>query len=85
MTYEELTNKINKAKEDYYQTGRSELTDTEYDRLVSQAEKLGYIESVGAAPVKEIPTIRHEHPMLSLDKVHTQKEIDTFTAYNLAC
>ena len=78
MTYEELINKINKAKEDYYQTGRSELTDAEYDRLVSQAEKLGYIESVGAAPVKEIPTIRHEHQMLSLDKCHTIKDVEKF-------
>ena len=78
MTYEELINKINRAKEDYYQSGRSELTDAEYDKLVSQAEKLGYIESVGAAPVKEIPTIRHEHPMLSLDKCHTIKDVEKF-------
>lgn len=78
MTYEELINKIAKAKKDYYQSGRSELTDAEYDRLVSQAEKLGYIESVGAAPVKEIPTIRHEHPMLSLDKCHTIKDVEKF-------
>ena len=78
MSLDELIKEINQAKEDYYSIGRSKYTDREYDLMVSQAEKLGYIESVGAAPVKEIPTIKHEHLMLSLDKVHTKKEIDDF-------
>lgn len=78
MSLDELIKEINQAKEDYYSTGRSKYTDREYDLMVSQAEKLGYIESVGAAPVKEIPTIKHEHLMLSLDKVHTAEEIKKF-------
>lgn len=69
-TLQELINQIKYAKEQYYTTGRSPLTDLEYDRLVSQAEKLGYIETVGSKPVKEIPEIKHEHLMLSLDKCH---------------
>ena len=78
MNLNELTEKIKKAKLDYYQTGRSELTDAEYDRLVEQAEKLGYVETVGVAPVDYIEKIRHEHPMLSLDKCHSVAEIKKF-------
>ena len=82
VKYEEIVKTIKKAKTDYYQTGRSELTDAEYDRLVSAAEKLGYIETVGAAPVDDIKKITHEHPMLSLDKCHTVAEIKKFIKNN---
>ena len=77
-SYNDIVKKINKAKTDYYQTGRSELTDKEYDRLVSIAEKYGYTETVGAAPVDHIEKITHEHPMLSLDKCHTIDEVLEF-------
>lgn len=76
----EIYNRIQKAKQDYYQTGRSELSDFEYDRLIVQAEKLGIIDTVGAKPVKSIPVIKHDHLMLSLDKVHTVNEITDFVA-----
>ena len=75
---EDLKQKIAAAKEAYYSSGTSPYSDYEYDLMVSQAEKLGYIETVGSAPVKEIPTITHEHPMLSLDKVHTVEELKDF-------
>lgn len=78
MKYQELVDKINSAKAAYYQTGRSELSDAEYDRLVAQAEKLGYIETVGSKPVDNINKIAHEHPMLSLDKCHTIDEAQKF-------
>lgn len=78
MTYDEMIRKIKDAKTAYYQTGRSELTDAEYDRMVYQATKLGYIETVGAAPVDSIDKITHEHPMLSLDKCHTTDEVIKF-------
>ena len=74
----ELEQKIAAAKEAYYTTGTPLMSDRDYDILVSQAEKLGYIETVGAAPAKNIPVIKHEHPMLSLDKVHTAKEVSEF-------
>lgn len=82
MNYGELIYKIEKAKMDYYQTGRSELSDAEYDSLVEQAEKLGYVETVGAAPVDHIDKIEHEHPMLSLDKCHTVAEVKKFVGNN---
>lgn len=82
MTYEEIIKTIERAKSDYYQTGRSSLSDTEYDKLVEQAKKLGYIDVVGAAPVDHIEKITHEHPMLSLDKCHTTGEISKFVGRN---
>jgi len=76
--YDDLIGKINKAKEDYYQYGTSMLTDQEYDALVAEAERMGYSETVGAAPVDDIAKIKHEHPMLSLDKCHSTDEIIQF-------
>ena len=78
MTYEKIIKQIEKAKADYYQTGRSALTDAEYDRLVDTASRMGYKETVGAAPVDSIKKITHEHPMLSLNKCHTINEIQAF-------
>ena len=78
MNYKGLIDKINSAKAAYYQTGRSDLTDAEYDHLVQVAEKLGYVETVGSKPVKNIATISHEHPMLSLDKCHSVDEVLKF-------
>ena len=77
-TLTEMIKRVTRAKEDYYKTGRSELSDAEYDRLVEQAEKLGYVETVGATPVDNIEKITHEHPMLSLDKCHTIDEVGKF-------
>ena len=69
---------IKESKELYYNTGRSTLTDAEYDKLVEEAAKLGYKETVGANPVDSINKIEHEHKMLSLDKCHTAKEVSDF-------
>ena len=74
----EIIDQINEAKRLYYTTGRSPLTDYEYDELVKQAESLGYVETVGTAPVNNIEKITHDHLMLSLDKCHTVDEISKF-------
>ena len=75
---EELTKQIEECKEAYYNGGKSPLEDEVYDRLVSKAIALGYIDYVGSKPAKQIPTIKHNHPMLSLDKVHTVAEVNKF-------
>lgn len=74
----EILKIIKKAKNDYYLTGRSELTDKQYDDLVEEAEKLGYHETVGTSPVDNINKIKHEHQMLSLNKAHTGEEVKKF-------
>jgi len=78
MNYNDLVGKILKAKEDYYNYGKSQLTDQEYDALVIQAERLGYVETVGASPVDHIDKIQHQHPMLSLNKIHSEFEVKKF-------
>lgn len=78
MNYNDLVGKILKAKEDYYNYGTSQLTDQEYDTLVVQAKRLGYVETVGASPVDHIEKIKHQHSMLSLDKIHSEFEIKKF-------
>lgn len=75
---DELVKKIKEAKDAYYQTGRSPYSDSEYDAMVEEAASLGYIDYVGAGPVDDIEKITHEHPMLSLDKAHTENEISEF-------
>ena len=74
----EILKIIKKAKNDYYLTGRSELTDKQYDDFVEEAEKLGYHETVGTPPVDNINKIKHEHQMLSLNKAHTSEEVKKF-------
>ena len=81
MNYQEMVEKIKLAKKSYYGDGKVIMTDAEYDRLVEQAERLGYIETVGSAPVDSIAKITHEHPMLSLDKCHTIQEIKDFIGF----
>lgn len=78
MTYTEIVDKINEAKEAYYNSGSPIMSDWEYDQLLAKSEKLGYIEKVGAAPADNINKIKHEHPMLSLAKCHSVEEIEKF-------
>ena len=54
MTYTEIVNKINEAKEAYYNSGSPIMSDWDYDRLLDKARKLGYTEEVGASPVDNI-------------------------------
>lgn len=75
---EELTKQIEECKEAYYNGGKSPLTDVQYDALVRKASYLGYIDYVGSRPANSIPTIKHEHLMLSLDKVHSVGEVKKF-------
>lgn len=76
--YNELIELLKKASDAYYNSGRTIMSDSEYDKLAERAKNLGYIESVGSEPVSELPKIKHEHPMLSLNKVHTIEEVEKF-------
>lgn len=84
-----LINKLNKAAELYYNSGQSFLSDKEYDALLAQLDKMeketGIVypnsptQKVGYEIISNIPKVKIEPiPMLSLRKVHTQKEIDDF-------
>lgn len=85
----ELINKLNEAAELYYNYGTSPLTDKEYDILLNQLkeeeERTGIIYSnsptqkVGAPVLNEQRKINIiDRPMLSLEKIYSQEEIDDF-------
>ena len=77
MTRDELKEKINKAKFAYYNTDNPIISDKEYDNLI---KKYGEEPSVGAPVLNSIKKIRIiDKPMLSLDKVHNEKEIISFS------
>ena len=76
-----IINQINAAKQAYYNSGSPIMSDWDYDRLLEKARKLGYTEDVGASPVDNIEKIEHEHPMLSLDKIHSIDEIKKFLTH----
>ena len=82
----ELVKELNKASEDYYNFGTSNLTDKEFDEKLEQLKKLekemGLVYSnspthkVGAPVLGSIKKVKIQgRPMLSLDKVHSIEEI----------
>ncbi len=82
----------------YYVEARPEIGDADYDKLYRELEQLekenpqwaapdSPTQRVGGAPLKEFKQVRHEPPMMSLDKVHSKGELgdfDTFLRKQLA-
>lgn len=86
----ELINELNKASELYYNGQESFLTDKEFDikleelKKLEQKQKIIYSNSptvnVGAPVLTELNKVQiKDKPMLSLDKVHSAKEIVNFS------
>ena len=88
----DMINKLNDASIAYYK-GNPIMTDYEYDSLYEKLKRLenetGIIysdsptQNVGAEPVSEIAKAVHDHPMLSLDKVHDADEIKNFGTHDI--
>lgn len=74
---EEIVNKLNKAKDDYY-NGESLLSDTEFDSLEDRLKELDpgneYFNLVGA-PFKQGSKILHLTRMKSMQKAKTYEEV----------
>lgn len=84
----ELVQLLNKACDAYYNTGTSELSDAEYDYKLEELRKLeketGFrmsnspVNKVGYEVISGQNKVKHTIPMLSLEKVHSVKEIIDF-------
>ena len=88
----DLINKLNEAAVAYYK-GNPVMSDSEYDKLYDELVKMegeeGIIyadsptQNVGVKPVDFISTVKHDHPMLSLSKVHGVEDIEKFATHNI--
>jgi DNA ligase (NAD+) len=86
---EELTEKINYHNDLYYQQHRSEITDAEFDKLLTKLSALekqfpelllpdSPTQRVGGTVTKEFPTVFHRYPMLSLANTYSEEELRDF-------
>lgn len=74
MTDINIEERIKQADEAYYNTGNPIMSDQEYDEL-SRKINTG---KVGATPSGKLPQVKHDHLMLSLDKIHSKEDIVSF-------
>jgi DNA ligase (NAD+) len=76
----------------YYVEARPEIGDADYDALYRELEALesahpelvtpeSPTQRVGGAPLESFASVRHDPPMMSLDKVHTRAELREFDAF----
>ena len=82
---EYLTDLLNRASEAYYARDTEIMPNLEYDALYDELraleEETGIVMagsptvSVGYAAVEELPRVRHEQPMLSLDKTKSREDL----------
>ena len=82
---EELAALLNRASEAYYARNTEIMSNLEYDRLYDELraleEETGYVMAgsptvhVGYEAVNELPRVRHDQPMLSLDKTKSREEL----------
>ena len=73
----------------YYVKDRPEISDSQYDRLFRELVELEQVhpelvtpdspsQRVGAPPLQELVKVPHEQPMLSLDSIVDQNEVQAF-------
>lgn len=84
----ELTELLNKYRDSYYNHGTSMVDDKVYDKLFDELDTLekeenfclvnSPLHTVGYQVVDELNSVKHNHPMLSLDKTQDVKELMKF-------
>lgn len=82
---EQLATLLNAASEAYYARNTEIISNLEYDALYDELraleEETGFVMAgsptvrVGYEAVEELPKVRHERPMLSLDKTKSREEL----------
>ena len=89
----ELIKQLNEASDAYYNSSPT-MTDYEWDKLIDELKYLedetGIVypnsptQNVGYSVLDEIPKVKHNHPMLSLDKTKSVDDLRKFAGKN-AC
>lgn len=84
----ELVEILNHYRNEYYNNSRSEISDFEYDQLFDELDQLesetGFImaasptRTVGYEVKSELQKVKHNHPMLSLDKTKSVDDVIKF-------
>ncbi len=85
----QLRDEINQHNYLYYVLDAPDISDSEYDRLLRELQRLEALhpelispdsptQRVGAAPIKAFGTVRHMLPMLSLDNAFDEEEVISF-------
>ncbi|MFI5180555.1 MAG: NAD-dependent DNA ligase LigA [Thermoanaerobaculia bacterium] len=81
-----LREEIRRHERLYYVESRPEITDAEFDALMRKLKGLEEVhpdlvtqdsptQRVGGAPVSELPSVRHEVPLLSLENAYDEAEL----------
>ena len=84
-----LTEKVNHHNTLYYQKSKPEISDLEFDQLLTELIKLeeafpqfklpdSPTQRVGGTITKDFETVTHRYPMLSLGNTYSQKELEDF-------
>lgn len=84
----ELVSQLNEYRDSYYNGNTSPVSDFEYDKLFDELKELedktGTIlsnsptQTVGYEVKSKLQKVRHNHPMLSLDKTKSEVDLVTF-------
>lgn len=84
----ELVSQLNTYRNAYYNNSESQISDYEYDWLFDELKQLedetGVImsnsptQTVGYEVISELETVKHSHPMLSLDKTKSVDDLRKF-------
>jgi len=85
----ELTDKLNYYNHQYYQNSISEISDYEFDRLLTELDALekenpqfrrpdSPTQRVGGTVTKAFATVKHRYPMLSLANTYSEEEVVEF-------
>jgi len=86
---EELREEIRHHDRKYYVEAAPEISDSEYDRLLSRLKKLeaenpdlvtpdSPTQRIGDQPVEHLPQVEHRVPMLSIDNTYSIEELGEF-------
>ena len=89
LRHVDLSRKLDLANKVYYQDGRSEISDEEYDLALRELQTLekkfpelitknSPSQTVGAEPARGFQKIKHSVPMLSLGNVFNEDELNDF-------